>query len=152
MLESGFWIGGRCVLTRLTGRVIRFDGIRGYGFITPDSGGDDVFLHANDLEMEKSAARPGARVSFLVEHGERGQFATSVRLCPASEGEPAQTLASGGDDPSSDDYFDVLSPAEFRHTVTEFLLSVTPPLTAPQVVSVRAAFAEMADRQGWLDG
>jgi cold shock CspA family protein len=145
-------MGGWCVVVRLTGRVIRFDGVRGYGFITPDSGGDDVFLHANDLEMEKSAARPGARVSFAVEHGERGQFATTVRLSPASEDEPGQMPAPGGGDSSSDDYFDVLSPAEFRHAVTEFLLTVTPPLTAPQIVAVRAAFAEMADKQGWLDG
>jgi cold shock CspA family protein len=135
---------------RLAGRIIRFDEIRGYGFITPDGGGDDVFLHVNDLEMEKSLARPGVRVSFDVEEGERGQIATSVRPCGGeSAGEfGGQGVSFGGE---SDEYIEVLSAAEFGHAVTELLLTVTPPLSAPQIVSVRAAFAHMAHQQSWLD-
>jgi CspA family cold shock protein len=136
---------------RLAGKVIRFDNVRGYGFITPDGGGDDVFLHANDLEMEKLLARPGVRVSFDVEEGERGQFATSVRPCGGSAGEVGGQGVSFGGESSSDEYIDVLSAAEFEHAVTELLLTVTPPLSAPQIVSVRAAFAQMAHQQSWLD-
>jgi len=135
---------------RLSGRVVRFDKVRGYGFVTPDGGGDDVFLHANDLEVEKSLARPGVRVSFDVEEGERGQFATSVRLC---EGESMAEFGgqgvSVGDE--SDEYIEVLSGAEFEHAATELLLAVTPPLSAPQIVAIRAAFAQMAHQQSWLD-
>jgi len=135
---------------RLSGRVIRFDKVRGYGFITPDSGGDDVFLHANDLEIEKSSVRPGLRVSFDVDEGERGQFATSVRLCDvasASEfGGPGGCLGN-----EADEYIDVLSAAEFEHAATELLLTVIPPLSAPQIIAVRAAFAQMAYQQSWLD-
>ncbi|MEA2774343.1 MAG: cold shock protein [Acetobacteraceae bacterium] len=117
---------------RLAGKVIRFDNVRGYGFITSDGGGDDVFLHANDLEMEKSLARPGARVSFDVEEGERGQFATSVRPCSGeSAGEFGGQGVSFGGESSSDEYIEVLSAAEFGHAVTELLLTVTPPLSAP---------------------
>ena len=135
---------------RLSGRVIRFDKVRGYGFITPDSGGDDVFLHANDLEIEKSSVRPGVRVSFDVEEGERGQFATSVRLCDGvSVAEYGRQGASLGNE--SDEYIDVLSAAEFEHAATELLLAVTPSLSAPQIIAVRAAFAQMAHQQSWLD-
>ena len=37
----------------LTGKVIRFDDVRGYGFIAPDGGGEDVFVHANVLGDDK---------------------------------------------------------------------------------------------------
>ena len=33
----------------LTGKVVHFDDMRGYGFIAPDKGGEDVFVHANVL-------------------------------------------------------------------------------------------------------
>ncbi|MCV7371972.1 cold shock domain-containing protein [Mycolicibacterium arabiense] len=137
---------------RLTGRIVRFDTVRGYGFITPDSGGDDVFLHANDLEMEKSSARPGARVSFDVEDGERGQFATSVRpRGGASVNQTGGQMESDGGESSPGDYVEVLSATEFEHVVTELLLTVTPPLNAPQIVAVRAALMELAGHQNWLE-
>jgi len=135
---------------RFSGKIIRFDKVRGYGFITPDGGGDDVFLHANDLEMEKSLARPGVRVSFDVEEGERGQFATSVR----PQGGSAAAQFSGQEAPfgdESDEYIEVLSAAEFQHAATELVLTVTPPLSASQIVAVRAAFAQMAHQQSWLE-
>jgi cold shock CspA family protein len=32
-----------------TGRIIRFHDIKGYGFIAPSRGGEDVFIHAHEL-------------------------------------------------------------------------------------------------------
>lgn len=97
----------------MTGKVIRFDDVRGYGFNSPDIGGEDIFLHANDLEMEKPLARPGARVSYEIEEGARGKFATAVRL--ASDGSPANTAGSHVADAASvdDDYYEVLSVEQF---------------------------------------
>jgi CspA family cold shock protein len=136
---------------RLTGQVIRFDNVRGFGFITPDGGGDDVFLHASDLEMEKSSARSDARVSFGVAEGERGQYATSVRLVSGSGPDSGESRSAAQDEPPSGEYVEVLSFAEFRHAVTELLLTVTPPLVAPQITTLRTALAEMAQGQGWLE-
>jgi cold shock CspA family protein len=134
---------------RVTGKIVRFDEIRGYGFIAPDSGGDDVFLHANDLEIEKSAARPGARVSFETEDGPRGKFATTVRL---SVDAPAQVEAPVRDtELVSDEYYDVLSREEFQHTITEILLNVTPTLTGEQIKQVRMAFEPLARKHGWIE-
>ena len=114
---------------RCTGRVIRFDETRGYGFIAADDGGDDVFLHANDLEMEKSQLRRSARVSFEVEEGERGKFATAVRPHPV----PASSHASEDGEYVTDEFFDGISAEEFNHLVTEALLQVTPALTGEQI-------------------
>lgn len=131
---------------RVTGRIVRFDGVRGYGFITPDIGGEDVFLHVNDLEMEKSRALRGAQVSFEIDEGNRGKFAREVRLSNSSG--PAVD-----DDPSGagDEYFDVLSPEEFRHTITEKLLHITPALNAQQILAVRSSFEEVARKHGLID-
>jgi CspA family cold shock protein len=136
---------------RATGKVVRFDEARGYGFIAPDNSGEDVFLHANDLEMEKRQAKPGARVTFEVEEGNRGKFATEVRL--STDAAPPDHQDSDGADALSpaDDYFDVLTVEEFRHAVTEKLLHITPPLTAPQILSVRSSFEELARKQGLID-
>jgi cold shock CspA family protein len=129
---------------RVTGRVVRFDDIRGYGFIAPDIGGDDVFLHANDLEIEKALARRGARVSFEIEDGPRGKFATGVQL---SIDAPAQVA----DRKDTDEYYDVLSVDEFKHTMTEILIEGTPTITGEQIQQVRVAFETLARKHGWVE-
>ncbi|GAA3618324.1 hypothetical protein GCM10022223_38830 [Kineosporia mesophila] len=68
---------------------MRFDEIRGYGFIAPDSGGEDVFLHANALLAEKHQYQPGVPVEFDVIEGERGLKATAVRVVKGRAGVPA---------------------------------------------------------------
>lgn len=130
---------------RVTGKIVRFDGLRGYGFITPDIGGEDVFLHVNDLEVEKHLAVRGAKVSFEIDEGDRGKFARAVRL--SNDGGPVV------DDNGSviDEYFDVLSPDEFRQTITEKLLHITPALNAQQILAVRSSFEEVARKHGLID-
>ncbi len=62
------------------GRVLKFDGARGYGFIAPDDGGADVFVHGNEIEGDESRFLPGARVEFEVIEGERGKKAITARV------------------------------------------------------------------------
>lgn len=134
---------------RVSGKVVRFDEVRGYGFITPDFGGEDVFLHANDLEMEKHLAKRGAAVSFEIEEGDRGKFATHVRLSIESAPRPAPKEID--DNAAGDDYFDVLTSEEFLHIATERLLLISPPLTGQQILAVRNSFEELARKQGLID-
>jgi cold shock protein len=63
-----------------TGKVIRFDEVRGYGFIAPDGGGEDVFVHANVLGDDKYVFGPGLRVEFEATDGDRGPKAYTVNL------------------------------------------------------------------------
>jgi CspA family cold shock protein len=59
------------------GTVKFFNESKGYGFITPESGGKDVFVHANGLKDE---IREGDKVSYDVEESPKGLNALNVRV------------------------------------------------------------------------
>ncbi len=64
-----------------TGTVKWFNDAKGYGFITPDEGGKDVFVHHSALSGEgyKSLAE-GAKVQYDAAEGAKGPEAKSVVL------------------------------------------------------------------------
>ncbi|MET0132951.1 MAG: cold shock domain-containing protein [Kibdelosporangium sp.] len=130
----------------VSGKVLRFDDVRGYGFIAPDDGGDDVFMHANDLRDEKFLFTPGTSVEFDVVEGDRGLKASSVRIL--ERGPTRGTGAAGQDE---DVMCDVLSPRELMQELTEALLEAAPTLTAAQIVQVRQRIAKLAHAHGWLE-
>jgi cold shock CspA family protein len=59
----------------LTGTVKRYVADKGYGFIRPDDGQREVFVHIKEMMFEP---RPGQRVSFEIYETERGPRACSV--------------------------------------------------------------------------
>ena len=64
---------------RESGTVKWFNGQKGYGFITRDSGGD-VFVHYSAIEGSGfRSLEEGDRVEFSVEQGQRGPAAVDVR-------------------------------------------------------------------------
>ncbi|QOY63561.1 cold shock domain-containing protein [Lysobacter sp. H21R4] len=60
------------------GRIIHWDGIKGYGFVEPDDGEQDLFFLADYLRYDTPAV--GDRVSFEPREGDRGPRARAVRL------------------------------------------------------------------------
>ncbi len=59
------------------GTVKFFNNAKGFGFITPEDGSKDVFVHANSLSIEITE---GDKVSYDVEESPKGLNATNVKL------------------------------------------------------------------------
>ena len=60
------------------GTVKFFNDSKGFGFITPDDGGKDVFVHVNGLN--ETTLNEGDKVSYDVEEGKKGPNAVNVSL------------------------------------------------------------------------
>jgi cold shock protein len=153
----------------VTGRVLQFDPVRGYGFVGAGDGGEDVFLHASVFDGDPSELVPGVRVEFKVMEGDRGRKAFAVRLLgdespeerrpvPSAPVIPAQASpgpasAQAASPPPADDeqMCDVLSQMEFSQDITELLLNAVPVLSGQQILQVRQGVLELAVKHGWVD-
>lgn len=64
------------------GTVVRFNSLRGFGFVRPDDQGEDVFLHVRELAPGEllEDLRDGTPVAYEVEQTDRGLRATGVRV------------------------------------------------------------------------
>ncbi|KAL2467710.1 Cold shock protein 1 [Forsythia ovata] len=61
-------------VTRFIGTVEWFSGQKGFGFIAPDEGGDDLFVHQTEIQSEGfRTLREGQRVEFKVDSREDGR-------------------------------------------------------------------------------
>jgi cold shock protein len=62
-----------------TGTVKWFNDDKGFGFITPDEGGKDLFVHHTGINGEGFRSLPeGAKVEFDAEEGDKGPKAVNV--------------------------------------------------------------------------
>jgi len=64
-----------------TGRVKWFDTRQGYGYIIPDEGGPDVFVHRTEVKCEP-AIDEGDRVQYDAKISPKGPIALNVRRLP----------------------------------------------------------------------
>lgn len=63
-----------------TGTCKFFDTSRGFGFIKPDDGGPDLFVHFREVLTADGYLQVGEKVQFDVTEGRKGLEATNVRL------------------------------------------------------------------------
>ena len=62
-----------------TGTVKWFNSSKGYGFIVPDDGGSDLFVHHSEIKTEGFAKlNEGQKVEYEVGQGKKGPCATNV--------------------------------------------------------------------------
>ncbi len=68
-------------MSKSTGTVKWFNEEKGFGFITQDNGGPDVFVHFRAIQAEGfKTLKEGQAVSFNVEKGQKGLQAANVVL------------------------------------------------------------------------
>jgi CspA family cold shock protein len=66
-----------------TGTVKWFNDAKGFGFITQDGGGEDVFCHHTAIQAEGfRSLSEGQKVEFEVKRGPKGLQAANVRVIP----------------------------------------------------------------------
>jgi CspA family cold shock protein len=76
---------GRSFPMAMTGTVKFFNGERGYGFIKPDDGGRDVFVHITAVERAGlKDLTEGQRITFEVEPDKKGKGPKAVNLVISS--------------------------------------------------------------------
>lgn len=63
-----------------TGTVKWFNDAKGFGFITPDEGGDDLFAHFSAIVATGyKSLKEGEKVSFDVTEGPKGKQASNIQ-------------------------------------------------------------------------
>lgn len=129
------------------GTVVSFDRIKGYGFVEPEDGGDDVFVHVNDMEGDKHLLAAGSVVEYQLQEGDRGLKAAQVSVVGSASGTAAPQRAAAEDD----DAYDILTPTELEQEVTELLLAADPTLTAQQILRIRERLSRFAALHGWTE-
>lgn len=155
----------------VSGKVVHYDLNRGFGFLAPDSGGADVFLHINDIDIDEDLLKPGAKVDFDIEETDRGTKAVNLSVTEEASGDdhasprgdrrdrhdhgrggdrhdrgaraPRTRVARGGGSGPMDS-------AAFTEEVTELLLDSADDLTAAQIVAIRQNITDFAVARGWV--
>ena len=71
-----------------SGTVKWFNNAKGYGFIQPNAGGNDIFVHYSTIEMEGyKSLKAGQEVTFDLSEGPKGVHATDITPAEGEEKE-----------------------------------------------------------------
>ena len=77
------------------GTVKWFNDAKGFGFIEPKEGGEDVFAHFSAIQMEGfRTLKQGGRVRFEIVQGPKGQLAQNIAAIDAGEPAPSPDFAA----------------------------------------------------------
>lgn len=66
--------------TKQKGKIKFFNTQKGFGFITPDNGGKELFVHTSNIQGNAQSVREGQSVEFVEGQGRKGPEAIEVTL------------------------------------------------------------------------
>jgi CspA family cold shock protein len=103
VLPLGAGAGRPAAADGADGTVSWYDEGKGFGFVTPDSGGEDVFVHVRALADGLTWLAEGDRVTYEVVHGDKGPQARDLHLVHGAEdvappSAPARAAHAGAGD------------------------------------------------------
>ena len=99
-----------------TGKVKWFNNAKGYGFILPEDGGEDLFAHYSSIEMDGyKTLKAGQDVEFEIMEGPKGSHAVNIRAEADAE-EAAATENDQWESPAAYDAQDTAPIAESSST------------------------------------
>lgn len=76
-----------------TGTVKWFNNAKGYGFILPDNGGEDLFAHYSTIAMEGyKTLKAGQQVTYDIIQGAKGLHATNIMAAIPERSAPNRNL------------------------------------------------------------
>ncbi|WP_370978516.1 cold shock domain-containing protein CspD [Agaribacterium sp. ZY112] len=78
-----------------TGTVKWFNNAKGFGFILPEDGGDDLFAHYSSIEMDGyKTLKAGQAVTYEISDTDKGGHAKSIKLAEGEHSQPNELEAS----------------------------------------------------------
>ncbi len=156
----------------VSGKIVHFDANKGFGFLAPDAGGSDVFLHINDIDIDEHSLKPGAAVEFDIEETDRGSKAVNLVVtggAPAGAPDRPRRTEDARDGGRPDRRHDdrgsarddrrkparsgdaaTLDSGTFSEEITELLLDASGTLTAAQILAIRQRVTDFAIARGWV--
>lgn len=79
-----------------TGTVKWFNNAKGYGFILPDEGGEDLFAHYSAIQMDGyKTLKAGQLVAFDITKGDKGYHATNIISSDTQQADEHAAAANG---------------------------------------------------------
>ena len=76
------------------GTVKWFNDAKGFGFIEPEGGGDDVFAHFSAVQMDGfRTLKQGGRVNYELVQGPKGNLAQNI--CPVADASGVEPATAG---------------------------------------------------------
>lgn len=67
-------------MSKTKGTIKFFNAKKGFGFITPDNGGKELFVHISNINGDAKSLQEGQNVEFTETQGRKGPEATDVTM------------------------------------------------------------------------